>query len=90
MATLTDQFGIQEALAQLGIQEINEGTSTGSKTFANGKIIESYSPVDGSLIASVKASTKEDYEAAMSKAEEAFKVWRLVPAPKRGEIVRQM
>ncbi len=90
MATLTDQFGIQDALSKLGIREINEGTSTGSNNFANGKIIESYSPVDGTLIAKVKASTKEDYETAMSKAEEAFKTWRLVPAPKRGEIVRQM
>lgn len=90
MATLTDQFGIQEALAKLGIQEINEGTSTGSRSFANGKIIESFSPVDGTLIGKVKASTKEDYEAAMAKAAEAFKTWRLVPAPKRGEIVRQM
>ncbi|AWH84353.1 aldehyde dehydrogenase family protein [Flavobacterium album] len=90
MATLTDQFGIQEALASLGIKEINEGTSTGSNSFANGKIIESYSPVDGTLIAKVKASTADDYQAAMAKAEEAFKTWRLVPAPKRGEIVRQM
>jgi aldehyde dehydrogenase (NAD+) len=90
MATLTDQFGIQEALSKLGIKDINDGTSTGSKSFANGNIIESYSPVDGTLIAKVKASTKEDYQAAMAKAEEAFKTWRLVPAPKRGEIVRQM
>ncbi len=90
MATVTDQFGIQEALAKLGIQELNEGTSTGSNSFANGKIIESYSPVDGTLIAKVKASTADDYKAAMAKAEEAFKTWRLVPAPKRGEIVRQM
>ncbi|RDI12019.1 aldehyde dehydrogenase family protein [Flavobacterium sp. AG291] len=90
MATLTDQFGIQEALSKLGIKDINDGTSTGSDSFANGNIIESYSPVDGTLIAKVKASTKEDYQAAMAKAEEAFKTWRLVPAPKRGEIVRQM
>lgn len=90
MATLTDQFGIQEALSQLGIKEINDGTSTGSKSYANGHIIESYSPVDGTLIAKVKASTADDYQAAMAKAEEAFKTWRLVPAPKRGEIVRQM
>ncbi len=90
MATLTDQFGIQEALSKLGIKEINDGTSTGSKSFANGTIIESYSPVDGTLIAKVKASTAADYQAAMAKAEEAFKTWRLVPAPKRGEIVRQM
>lgn len=90
MATLTDQFGIQEALSKLGIKDLNEGTSTGSNSFANGKIIESYSPVDGTLIAKVKASTQEDYQTAMAKAEEAFKTWRLVPAPKRGEIVRQM
>src|SRR6218665_886265 len=90
MATLTDQFGIQEALSKLGIKDINDGTSTGSKSFANGNIIESYSPVDGTLIAKVKASTAADYQAAMNKAEEAFKAWRLVPAPKRGEIVRQM
>lgn len=90
MATLTDQFGIREALSQLGIKDLNDGTSTGSNSFANGKTIESYSPVDGSLIACVKASTKDDYQAAMAKAEEAFKAWRLVPAPKRGEIVRQM
>lgn len=86
----TDQFGIKEALKQLGIQETNQGTSTGNTTFANGKIIESYSPVDGTLIAKVQSSTKEDYENAMAKAAEAFKTWRLVPAPKRGEIVRQM
>ena len=90
MATLTDQFGIQEALSKLGIKDINDGTSTGSNSFANGNIIESYSPVDGTLIAKVKASTAADYQEAMAKAEEAFKTWRLVPAPKRGEIVRQM
>ena len=67
------QFGMQEALQQLGIKEINEGTSTGSKWFSNGKIIESYSPATGDLIGKVKSSTKEDYETAMSAAEEAFK-----------------
>ncbi len=84
------QFGMQDALQQLGIKEINEGTSTGTKWFSNGKIIESYSPATGDLIGKVKSSTKEDYETAMKSAEEAFKTWRLVPAPKRGEIVRQM
>ncbi|HRB72585.1 MAG: aldehyde dehydrogenase family protein [Flavobacterium sp.] len=90
MATAIDQFGIQEALQQLGLKEINEGTSTGSNWFSNGKIIESYSPATGELIGKVKSSTKEDYESAMKTAEEAFKEWRLIPAPKRGEIVRQM
>lgn len=90
MAIVTDQFGIKDALLQLGIKEINDGTSTGSSFFSGGEIIESYSPVDGTLIAKVKSSSREDYETAMTKAGEAFKTWRLVPAPKRGEIVRQM
>ena len=85
---MTD-FGIKEALEVLGVSEINNGTSTGSKWFSNGELIESYSPADGKLIASVKASTKDDYEAAMKSATEAFKTWRTKPAPLRGEIVRQ-
>ncbi|AUC16663.1 aldehyde dehydrogenase family protein [Tenacibaculum sp. SZ-18] len=82
-------FGIQEALQTLGLKEINEGTSTGLDWFSNGEIIESYSPVDGKLIGKVKASTKEDYENVMKSATEAFKSWRVLPAPQRGEIVRQ-
>ncbi len=90
MATVSTQFGIQQALEQLGIKDLNLGTSTGLESFANGRIIESYSPVDGQLIAKVQASTADDYQKAMQTASEAFKSWRLVPAPKRGEIVRQM
>jgi aldehyde dehydrogenase (NAD+) len=76
-------------LAELGLKEINEGTSTGINNFSNGKLIESYSPVDGKLIGKVKTTTKEDYERVIKSAEEAFKDWRMTPAPKRGEIVRQ-
>lgn len=90
MATLTDAYGIQKALTQLGITEINAGTSTGQESFAGGALISSFSPVDGSLIAKVQTSTPDDYHKVMAKAEEAFKIWRLVPAPKRGDIVRQM
>ena len=82
-------FGIQEALKQLGVTEINEGTSTGSNNFSNGEIIESYSPVDGKLIGKVKATTKEDYNKMMQTAIVAFKEWKTKPAPLRGEIVRQ-
>lgn len=89
MEILTDNFGIQQALKQLGIKDINEGTSTGIEHFSNGDILESYSPVDGQLIGKVKTTTKEDYEKVMQKAEAAFKTFRLMPAPQRGEIVRQ-
>ena len=88
-STVAQQFGIVEALEQLGVKEINLGTSTGANWFANGEIIESYSPVDGQLIGKVQASTKEDYEKVMEAATTAFKTFRVMPAPKRGEIVRQ-
>lgn len=82
-------FGIEEALEALGLKEINEGTSTGSNNFGSGEIIESYSPVDGKLIGKVTTTTKEDYEKVMETATVAFKSFRAMPAPQRGEIVRQ-
>jgi len=88
--TMTD-LGIQEILSQLGIEEINNGASTGGKWFkTRGERIDSISPVDGKLIASVNSATEADYEAVILKAQEAFKEWRMIPAPKRGEIVRQL
>lgn len=89
MATIAQQFGMTEALEILGVKAINEGTSTGNNHFSNGDIIESYSPVDGQLIGKVKTTTADDYEKVMQTAGEAFKTFRLMPAPKRGEIVRQ-
>jgi aldehyde dehydrogenase (NAD+) len=88
--TMTD-LGIQEILAQLGIEEVNNGASTGGKWFkTRGLRIDSISPVDGKLIASVNAATEADYEAIILKAQEAFKEWRMIPAPKRGDIIRQL
>ena len=89
MEAVATDFGIKQALEQLGVVAINEGTSTGSNNFSNGAIIESYSPVDGKLIGSVKTTTKKDYEKMMSIATSAFKSWKTIPAPQRGEIVRQ-
>lgn len=80
---------MQDVLKSLGIKEVNEGCSTGSNWLANGEIIESYSPVDGKLIAKVKGATKADYLKVMDAAKSAFEYWRNIPAPKRGEIVRQ-
>jgi aldehyde dehydrogenase (NAD+) len=89
MQTIAQQFGIPEALAQLGVKHTNLGTSTGTQWFANGELLSSYSPVDGQLIGSVKTSTAQDYEAVMQAATSAFKTFKTMPAPKRGEIVRQ-
>ncbi|HNU60280.1 MAG TPA: aldehyde dehydrogenase family protein, partial [Aquaticitalea sp.] len=92
MQAVATDFGIEAALKELGIKAINEGTSTGAESFSsnsNGDVLESYSPVDGQLIGKVRTTTKEDYEKVMKTATEAFRFWRLVPAPQRGEIVRQ-
>jgi len=91
MAEVMQDLGIQEILTQFGIEEVNNGASLGSKWLkTRGERIDSYSPVDGKLIASVNSATEVDYEAAVLKAQEAFKVWRTVPSPKRGDIVRQL
>ena len=89
MTMIATDFGIQEALKQLGVSATNKGTSTGSEWFASGSEFSSTSPVDGELIAKVSATTKEDYERVITKASSAFKEWRVMPAPLRGEIVRQ-
>ncbi|UPT72108.1 MAG: aldehyde dehydrogenase family protein [Flavobacterium sp. JAD_PAG50586_2] len=89
MSTIAQQFGMTEALEILGVKAINEGTSTGNQWFSNGETFDSHSPVDGQLIGKVKASTAADYEKVMQSATEAFKTFRLMPAPQRGEIVRQ-
>lgn len=88
---MTDKFGMAEAIENLGIKAMNQGTATGLNWIeSKGEIIESYSPVDGKLIGKVQAATQDTYEQVVQTASEAFKQWRLVPAPKRGEIVRQV
>jgi aldehyde dehydrogenase (NAD+) len=89
MSTIAQQFGMTEALEILGVKAINEGTSTGNNHFSNGEIIESYSPVDGQLIGKVKTTTAADYQKVMQTATAAFLKFRAIPAPQRGEIVRQ-
>ncbi|HRE64748.1 MAG TPA: aldehyde dehydrogenase family protein, partial [Ferruginibacter sp.] len=78
-------------LKELGIAAKNEGVSTGLNWIkTKGETITSYSPVDGKEIAQVSAADKKAYEITVAKAAEAFEQWRTWPAPKRGEIVRQI
>lgn len=91
MITAEIKTEITELLERLGIKELNSGVSTGTKWFdVKGDITSSISPIDNSLIAKVQNATIDDYEKVIKKAEEAFKIWREVPAPQRGEIVRQI
>jgi len=85
------KIDISKELKQLGISEVNNGICTGTEwKTTSGAVVESFSPSDGELIAAVNQATAADYHKVVEKAKDAFKVWRMVPAPKRGEIVRQI
>ena len=84
-------FDIPGMLDRLGINDINQGASTGTNWIkTTGDVTESVSPIDGKLIAKIQNVSLEEYEKVITKAQEAFKVWRTIPAPKRGEVVRQI
>ncbi|MFZ4542606.1 MAG: aldehyde dehydrogenase family protein [Saprospiraceae bacterium] len=78
----------KDFLRKLGLKRNNAGTSTGMESVTSRKYIRSFSPVDGEFIGSVSVTTKEQYESVLEKAQDAFVIWRKLPAPKRGEIVR--
>ncbi|MEY3539115.1 MAG: hypothetical protein RL188_532 [Bacteroidota bacterium] len=78
-------------LQQLQIQKENEGSSTGAVWLkSKGTVISSYSPVDGKLIGSVTTTDQAAYAQIIETAQSAFTEWRNWPAPKRGEVVRQL
>ncbi len=89
MSNIATAFGMDLALKKLGLQELNNGTSTGTENFGSGETISSHTPVDGALIGKVRTTSPEDYQRVMEAATAAFKEWRTVPAPRRGDIVRQ-
>ncbi len=83
-------ISIEQALKTLGVHETQSGVWVGSKPLeAHGAVIESHSPVNGKFIGKVGTADASDYETVMQANAEAFKMWRSMPAPQRGEIVRQ-
>lgn len=82
---------MKDFLHQLDLKETNYGFSTGLQNRAGkGATLSSFSPAEGTAIAHTTLCTVEDYHEAVEKAKAAFSTWKNVPAPKRGEIVRQM
>ena len=81
---------IKKTLKNLSIDPVNQGVSDGMRWFGTGKTTSIYSPIDGFLIAKVKNGSGKDYEITIKRASEAFTMWREVPAPKRGDVVRQL
>lgn len=88
---MTDPFGILQSLQKIGITPENLGSSTGMNWLDSGETyLSSFSPADGKLIAKAQLSNSETYEAIIAQAHLAFEKWRTVPAPQRGEIVREI
>ena len=78
-----------ELLATLGIEDINVG-GFGGEWIGSGPELEVITPIDGSRIATVRQVTEAEYDQIVQRAHEAFLQWRTVPAPRRGEIIRQL
>jgi aldehyde dehydrogenase (NAD+) len=80
-----------EVLERLEIEPVNSGACDGDWIpHPSGGELASINPADGSVIARVRMAGREDYERVAARAAEAFREWRMIPAPKRGEIVREM
>src|SRR5690242_21720618 len=79
----------QELFRRLGLGESNCGVF-GGEWIAGGPWIESISPIDGQLLGRVQSGSVEDYQRVVQRARAAFLDWQTVPAPRRGEIVRQL
>ena len=82
---------MENLIKELGLSDQINGISTGSIAWeGKSNTIESISPVDGKIIGTVRFATREDYDKVIHQAELAFKIWSTMPAPKRGEIIRQI
>ena len=82
---------MKDLLERLGIVELNQGALVGlDRLDCRGKTLESISPIDGRILAKIRQPDPAGYEEVVQAAEAAFNQWRDVPAPKRGEVVRQI
>ncbi len=82
-------MSIKTILKNLAVEPKQKGCSTGGQWMGSGSEIAAVSPVDGSLLGNVQTATVEDYENLIERAEHAFLSFRKIPAPQRGELVRQ-
>lgn len=82
---------MREISEEFGLVDVNSGAGTGSDRLeCEADVLESVSPIDGKVIGRVRQASASDYERVAARAAEAFLQWRMVPAPRRGEVVRQI
>ena len=87
---MAKQMVAEDLLKQLGVEASNAGACTGKWIDTNGPELVSFNPTDGQPLAVVRQAKLDDYERVISAAQDAFADWRMLPAPQRGEIVRQL
>ena len=81
---------MKSVIEKYGLIKEQPGAGSGEALTCNGHILQSISPIDLQLLGIIRCASVEDYEKIVDRAEETFQVWRMIPAPKRGEIVRQI
>jgi len=87
----TANLAVPGILEKLNIQDVNPGACHGEWiAAAGGEILDSVSPATGDVLASVRPAGLEDYQAVIARASDTFQTWRMLPAPKRGDIVREI
>ncbi len=88
---MKNKIDLKAELKVLGINPVNYGVCTGTNwKETKGKFIDSFSPSDGEIIAGIQQANAEDFDEVIKTAKSAFEKWRMIPAPKRGEVVRQI
>lgn len=89
--TPSSKLTVAELLAHLGVDRVNSGAhGTEWVRHPGGEILDSINPADGSIIASVRTAIEEDYDDATYQTVKVFEKWRMLPAPKRGLIIREI
>jgi len=81
---------MQDFLSRLGLKTVNPGAACDGWMATDGRIVESINPATGEVIASVQLANSQDLDTILNQQAEVFKRWRMLPAPKRGEIIRQV
>jgi aldehyde dehydrogenase (NAD+) len=81
---------VQQVLAELGIEEVNSGAYAGGWIETHGSELKSINPATGETIATIVRANGDDYEKVAASSVETFELWRMLPAPQRGEYVRQI
>ena len=79
-----------EVLKRLGLKSENSGVYAGEWLPSAGPTIESINPATGETLASVRCCTRDDYDSVVETSKSSFLEWRTLPAPQRGEVIRQL